>query len=244
MKPNLPDIRRTVTANTTETKPQTSRLTSVAVVEDNRGVRESLKLMLLHAPGFSCPFACGSAEEALEEIPRQPPDVVLMDIHLPNRSGIECAARLKQLCPDIQVVMITVYTDTEKVFEALRAGACGYLLKRSSPEEILSAIREVQMGGVPMTREIARKMITTFQQPARQKQENVELTRREHEVLELVSKGKGNREIAAQLAISVPTVRYHMKMIYQKLHLRSRVEATAWFLSPAEAAGNKIPAKV
>src|SRR5271163_4521679 len=157
---------------------------SVAVVEDNAGVRRSLELLLDESPGFRCACACATAEEALELIPRRPPDVVLMDIHLPNRSGIECASRLKSLLPELQIVMITVYTDIDTVFKALRAGASGYLLKRSPPERILEAITEVRQGGAPMTREIARKIVETLNQPAQAESQSTGLTRRENEVLE------------------------------------------------------------
>ena len=210
---------------------------SVAVVEDSAGVRRGLELLLAKSPGFTCTCACGSAEEAVRQIPLRPPDVVLMDIHLPDRSGIECTARLKQLLPQTQVVMITVYTDTEKVFQALRVGASGYLLKRSSPGQILDAIREVRQGGVPMTREIARKMIETFKAPANPPRADVELTRRETEVLELLSKGCANKEIAQSLSISLDTVRYHLKQIYEKLHVRSRTEAVARWVGPVEQPG-------
>ena len=207
---------------------------SVAVVEDSAGVRRSLEMLLSESPGFRCTSACGSAEEALRVIPRHPPEVVLMDIHLPNLSGIECAARLKQLLPKVQIVMITVYTDTDQVFKALRAGASGYLLKRSSPEVILDAIREVLQGGAPMTREIARQVVEAFKKPAAAPMENAELTRREQEVLELLSKGMGNKEIAQKLSVGLDTVRYHLKHIYDKLHVRSRTEAVARFVGSSE----------
>lgn len=210
---------------------------NVAVVEDNAGVRRNLELLLAETPGFSCTCACGSAEEALKLIPRHTPDVVLMDIHLPNLSGIECTARLKQLLPKVQVVMITVFTNTDQVFKALRAGASGYLLKRAAPEVILDAIREVQQGGAPMTREIARQVVETFKRPANAASENSELTRREQEVLELLSKGIGNKEIAKQLSVSLDTVRYHLKHIYEKLHVRSRTEAVARFVGSQDANG-------
>ncbi len=212
---------------------------SVAVVEDNAGVRRGLEMLLGETPGFRCACACGSAEEALRVIPRHPPDVVLMDLHLPNLSGIECTARLKQLLPNVQVVMITVFTDTDQVFKALRAGASGYLLKRSSPEAILEAIREVLQGGAPMTREIARQVVETFKQPAATSADNPDLTRREQEVLELLSQGMANKEIAATLSLSVDTVQYHLKHIYIKLHVRSRTEAVARFGKSSDAPARK-----
>lgn len=203
---------------------------SVAIVEDDAGVRRSLKLLLDESPGFRCACACATAEEALQAIPRQALDVVLMDIHLPDRSGIECTSRLKNLLPDLQIVMITVYTDIDKVFKALRAGASGYLLKRSPPERILEAITEVHQGGAPMTREIARKIVETFKESATTESKAADLTRRENEVLELLSQGFANKEIAQMLSLSIDTVRYHLKQIYDKLHVRSRTEAVARFV--------------
>jgi DNA-binding NarL/FixJ family response regulator len=211
---------------------------SVAVVEDSSGVRRSLEMLLNESPGYQCAGAYGSAEEALQGIPRNPPDVVLMDIHLPNVSGIECTARLKQLVPGVQVVMLTVYTDTDKVFKALRAGASGYLLKRSPPERILEAITEVRLGGAPMTREIARQVVEAFKEPTRSSAgADCELTRREHEVLELLSRGFANKEIAQSLCVSLDTVRFHLKQIYEKLHVRSRTEAVARFVGTHETSG-------
>jgi DNA-binding NarL/FixJ family response regulator len=207
---------------------------SVAVVEDNAGVRRSLELMLQESPGYRCACTCSTAEEALQAIPRVLPDVVLMDIHLPNRSGIECTSRLKTLLPELQVVMITVYTDIDTVFKALRAGASGYLLKRSPPEHILQAISEVRQGGAPMTREIARKIVETFREPVPAESQSAALTQRENEVLELLSQGFANKEIAQRLSITLDTVRYHLKQIYDKLHVRSRTEAVARFIGTRE----------
>ena len=211
---------------------------SVAVVEDSAGVRRSLEMLLSESTGFRCVGAYGSGEEALQGVPRNPPDVVLMDIHLPNISGIECTARLKQQLPGLQVVMLTVYTDTEKVFKALRAGASGYLLKRSPPERILEAITEVRQGGAPMTREIARQVVEAFKEPVKNATEaDCELTRRENEVLELLSRGFANKEIAQNLSVSLDTVRYHLKQIYEKLHVRSRTEAVSRFVGTHDPSG-------
>ncbi len=214
---------------------------SVAVVEDNAGVRRSLELLLDESPGFRCACACASAEEAIQVIPRHSPEIVLMDIHLPDRSGIECTARLKSLLPDLQIVMITVYTDIDTVFKALRAGASGYLLKRSPPERILEAITEVRLGGAPMTREIARKIVETFKPAAPPEVQASELTRRENEVLEFLSQGFANKEIAQMLSISLDTVRYHLKQIYEKLHVRSRTEAVAKFVGTRQGAAGSSP---
>jgi DNA-binding NarL/FixJ family response regulator len=208
---------------------------SVAIVEDNAGIRRNLELLVRESPGFRCTCACGSGEEALKQIPREPPDVVLMDIHLPNLSGIECTARLKQLLPKLQVIMITVYADTEKVFSALRAGASGYLLKRSSPDKLLEAITDVSQGGAPMTSEIARKVVEAFKAPRPAAQADSDLTRREQEILRLLCEGFANKEIAKSLSISFDTVRWHLKQIYEKLHVRSRAEAVARFLGGRES---------
>jgi len=202
---------------------------SVAIVEDDKGTRRNLELLIGEAPGFSCVCACHSGEEALRVIPQVKPEVVLMDIQLPNLSGIECAAKLKQLLPALQIIMITICSDTEKVFKALRTGAVGYLLKRSDPEEILDAIREVQRGGAPMTSEIARKVVEAFKAAPALDNPEAALTRREYEILELLCKGFTNKEIAETLSISFETVRWHNRQIYHKLHVRSRGEAAAKF---------------
>jgi DNA-binding NarL/FixJ family response regulator len=137
----------------------------VAIVEDSKTIRESLTHFVQTDPECRCVFACATAEEALVGIPKHQPEVVLMDIQLPKLSGIECTAQIKKLLPAVQIIMVTVYEDTERIFKALRAGACGYLLKRCTPEELLSAIREVRQGGAPMSRDIARKVIASFQEP-------------------------------------------------------------------------------
>ncbi len=202
-------------------------MTTVALVEDSAQLRRNLERMLRRAPGVRCVCACSSAEEALEQIPRHKPDVVLMDINLPGASGIECTSRLKLQLPAMQVIMLTVYEDTVSIFNALKAGACGYLLKRSSPSEILEALNNVQIGGAPMTSEIARKIVMTFQTPAPISTESATLSTRETEILELLSQGKVSKEISEKLGISYHTVRVHTKHIYEKLHVRSRSEATA-----------------
>ena len=159
-----------ITKTNADTRNQTSQSVttgvSVALVEDDAGLRRSLERLLNLSPGFRCTCSCGSGEEALKLIPRNPPDVVLMDIHLPNRSGIECAAILRQQLPQLLIIMLTVYDDADTLFKALRAGACGYLLKRARPEEILEAINEARRGGAPMSSEIARQVVAAFQEPA------------------------------------------------------------------------------
>ncbi len=203
----------------------------VGIVEDSAGVRRTLQAMLDDTPGFTCICACGSGEEALKVIPKDPPDVVLMDLHLPNLSGIETTERLKQVLPKLNIIMITVYADTDSVFKALRAGAIGYLLKRSSPEEILNAITDVSKGGAPMTSEIARKVVAAFQEPTAAKTEEEGISRREREILEALCQGDSNQNIAAKLSLSIETVRWHLKKIYEKLHVSSRTEAMAKFMS-------------
>ncbi|HXS69151.1 MAG TPA: response regulator transcription factor, partial [Candidatus Polarisedimenticolia bacterium] len=141
-------------------------MTKIAIVEDNKVIRESLMEFVQTDSECQCVYACATAGEALKEIPKCQPDIVLMDIQLPDISGIACTSRLKQLMPAVQIIMVTVYEDTERIYKALRAGACGYLLKRCSPEELVFAIREVRQGGAPMSREIARKVIASFREPA------------------------------------------------------------------------------
>ena len=214
-----------------EQKAWADNMTTVALVEDSAPMRRNLERMLSRSPGVRCVCACGSAEEGLERIPRHKPDVILMDINLPGASGIECTARLKQQLPGTQVIMLTVYEDSASIFSASKAGACGYLLKRSSPAEILEAIATVRTGGAPMTSEIARKIVTAFQSPSPKNDETVSLSAREQEILELLSKGQVSKEIADHLAISYHTVRVHLKHIYEKLHVRSRSEALLKFMA-------------
>jgi len=204
---------------------------TVAIVEDDDGIRRSLEWLLKSSPEFLCVAACKNYEEALRLIPKAAPQVILMDINLPDRSGIECTARIKEALPETQVVMITVYGDTEKVYNALRAGASGYILKRTPPARILQAIREVHAGGVAMSGEIARKVLGAFREPTPAPTEELNLSRREQEVLELLSQGCANKEIADKLSISIETVTWHLRHIYTKLHVRSRTQAALKFLS-------------
>jgi DNA-binding NarL/FixJ family response regulator len=206
-------------------------MTKIAIVEDNRVIRESLKEFVQSDPDCSIVCSCDTGEEALRLIPKHQPDIVLMDIQLPNQSGIECTAQLKQLLPKIQIIMVTVYEDTERIFKALRAGACGYLLKRCTTEELLGAIREVRQGGAPMSREIARKVITSFQEPVTTAAEVEELSPREREILELLASGFPNKQIADRLGLTDGTVRWHLRHVYEKLHVRSRTEAALKFHS-------------
>jgi DNA-binding NarL/FixJ family response regulator len=209
-------------------------MTRIAIVEDNKVIRESLAAYVRQDPELLCICTCGTAEEAIETLPAKLPDVVLMDIQLPNQSGIECTAQLKQLLPQVRIIMVTVYGDPDLIFKALRAGACGYLLKRCTPEELITAVREVQQGGAPMSREIARKVISHFQelQPQPDASSEVEnLSPREREILELLTQGFPDKEIAGKLGVKPGTVRWHLQHIYEKLHVRSRTEAALKFRS-------------
>ncbi len=206
-------------------------MTRIAIVEDNRVIRESLVEFVKADSECECVFVCATAEEALKEIPKRQVDIVLMDIQLPDILGIGCTARLKQLMPSVQIIIVTVYEDTERIFKALRAGACGYLLKRCTPEELVSAIREVRQGGAPMSREIARKVILSFQEPVTTAAEVEGLSPREREILELLAEGFPNKQIAARVGLTDGTVRWHLRHVYNKLHVRSRTEAALKFLS-------------
>ena len=204
-------------------------MTKVAIVEDNATLRKYLAEMIGNTPGHRCVCTCASAEEAFVEIPAHKPNVVLMDIHLPGESGIVCTARLREKLPDLQVIMLTVYKDIKMIFQALKAGACGYVLKRSDEKEILAAIAEVRTGGAPMTSEIARMVVRSFMEAPKPPDANGtdQLSPREIEILALVAEGCPNKEIAARLFISNATVRTHLMHVYEKLHVRCRTEAAA-----------------
>jgi DNA-binding NarL/FixJ family response regulator len=218
-----------------EPAPPTN-LTRVGVVEDNPALGAALEKIVDSEPGCRCVGVWTSAEKALAEIPQWRPDVVLMDIHLPGMSGIEATARLKRSAPELPVIMVTVYRDHDKIFQALKAGACGYLLKRSTPAEIRRAIVEVRAGGAPMSAEIARRVVEAFHGPAQAGfGEESALSKRQREILELLSTGLANKEIADRLGLSTETVRVHLKHIYDKLHVRCRTEAAAKYLSSGGA---------
>lgn len=193
-------------------------------------MRSTLARLINRAEGFRCLNQYPSAEAALEGLPQARPDVVLMDINLPGMNGVECVRRLKQLAPEIQVVMLTVYEDTENIFSALLAGATGYLLKRTSSAELLSAIRDVHQGGSPMTTHIARKVVQSFQRAGASPQPTENLSPREQEVLDFLAKGFLYKEIAENLGISYETVHTYIRRIYEKLQVRTRTEAVAKFL--------------
>jgi len=204
---------------------------TVSIVEDNEQLRNTLSRVLNRAEGFKCISTYGSAEAALEALPKDAPDVVLQDINLPGMNGVECARKLKQIAPKIQIIMLTVYEDTENIFNALAAGASGYMLKRTSSKELLESIQEVYRGGSPMTAHIARKVVQSFLRPASSTPDATEeLSPREKEVLDYLSQGFLYKEIAEKLGISYETVHTYVRRIYEKLQVRTRTEAVAKFL--------------
>jgi DNA-binding NarL/FixJ family response regulator len=203
---------------------------TVSIVEDSEKFRTTLARVLDRAEGFKCVSTYGSAEEALKALPQVKPEVVLMDINLPGMNGVECVRKLKQAMPDILVMMLTVYEDTDNIFNALAAGATGYMLKRTTQAQLLEAIREVQRGGSPMTTHIARKVVLSFQQTAATSAPTENLSPREQEVLDCLAQGFLYKEIAEKLGISYETVHTYIRRIYEKLQVRTRTEAVAKFL--------------
>jgi DNA-binding NarL/FixJ family response regulator len=205
-------------------------MTTVAVIEDNNTMRRMLAELINSAPGYRCVCACSTSKEALVEVPKHRPEVALMDIHLPDESGIACTARLTEKMPDLQVIMVTVYKDTDLIFQALKAGACGYILKRFRPDEIIQAISEARAGGAPMTSEIARMVVRSFRAPSVAPSAGPDpngLTTREATLLTLLAEGLSNKEIAQKANITAGTVRIHLAHIFKKLHVRCRTEAAA-----------------
>jgi len=200
---------------------------AVSIVEDDGPAREILSDWIRHAPGFRYVSQYGNAESALMKLQSDKPSVVLMDINLPGMSGIECVRQLKPQLPNTQFVMLTVYEDTDHIFDALAVGASGYLLKQTPRDELLEAIKDVHAGGSPMTSNIARKVVQSFQRTAPQEDESVNLSPREREVLELLACGYLYKEIADKLGITVATVVTYIRRIYEKLHVRSRAQAVA-----------------
>jgi DNA-binding NarL/FixJ family response regulator len=196
----------------------------VVIIEDIKEIREGLQLLIDSSEGFSCPKTFSSAEQAIDELPLIAPHVALMDIHLPGMNGIEAVRKLKVLCPGILFIMSTIYEDDENIFESLKAGASGYLLKKTAPSKILDAITEVYEGGSPMSSQIARKVIASFQQKDSIDETEI-LTPKEKEILKALAKGLRYKEIASEMSISVETVRSHARNIYEKLQVQSRTEA-------------------
>lgn len=211
--------------------PKTAPI-KVAIVEDNRGTRESLFALLKRSPRLHCTGSFATAELALEMIPRNPPppDVVLMDINLPGMNGIECVAKLKELLPQVQILMLTTYEEGDLIFNSLRAGASGYLLKNMKPGELVEAIEQVHAGGSPMSMHIARKVVGHFKQIKKPASDVDKLSKRELEILTLLAQGFLYKEIADQLTISMSTVRAHLHSVYEKLHVQSRTQAVVKFL--------------
>lgn len=204
----------------------------VSIVEDDGWIRENLAVRIRETEGFVCAGSCQSGEEAISQVPGQTPDVVLMDINLPGMDGIECVRQLKGRVPQAQILMLTVYEDSERIFNSLLAGASGYLLKRTRQADILEAIADVHRGNSPMTGHIARKVVQYFNQRGRAAGEIETLSKREREVLEHLARGVAYKEIASKLSVSIDTVRMHIKGIYGKLHVHSRGEAVAKYLQP------------
>lgn len=204
---------------------------TVAIIEDDAGIREHFAALIDDTPGFRVAGLYESAEQALKELAPNPPNVALIDINLPRMNGVECVRRLKQIAPQVNVIIFTVYEDSDKVFAALEAGACGYLLKRTPPEEVLQALRDVNSGGAPMSSFIARKVVQSFYRQSSTSPELAKLSAREEEILSLVAKGFGNKDIARNLNISNETVRAHLRNIYEKLHVNSRSQAVVKFMN-------------
>lgn len=207
------------------------RKIKVALVEDQPKVRDSWIKLINSFPDFACICACGTGEEAVRVVPPESPDVVLMDIFLPRMSGIECTVRLKALLPQTQIVILTAMDDQELVFLALEAGADGYLLKRTKPSDLRTALLDVLGGGAPMTSQIARRVIESFRQKAKIRDETMRLSMREEQILMLLSKGYANKTIADKLDLSVDTVCSHLKHVFTKLHVSSRTEAVVRYMA-------------
>jgi DNA-binding NarL/FixJ family response regulator len=204
----------------------------ISIVEDNADMRESVALLLNRTPGLRCVSTYANAEAAVRDLASQNPDVALVDIHLPGMSGIECVAKLKEQLPQLQVLMLTRYEQSDMIFDSIRAGATGYLLKNTVAKELIQAVEQVHAGGAPMTMQIARKVINHFRQTPEPAMDMEQLSPREQEVLALLAKGYYYKEIGDQLGISINTLRNHLRTIYEKLHVRSRTEAAVKFFGP------------
>ncbi|MDF9827909.1 DNA-binding NarL/FixJ family response regulator [Ereboglobus sp. PH5-10] len=206
---------------------------SIAIVEDDADIADEISKLIEETPDFKLSCCCRNMHSALERIPALAPDVVIMDINLPDGSGIQATAQIKRILPKTEVMIFTIYENTEDIYQALEAGASGYLLKRSSSSTIVSSIRNMMKGEVPMTAAIARKVIQSFQRKEASTQSNpamASLTPRELDILQLLAKGHPTKEIASQRSISVDTVNTHLRRIYEKLHVHSRAEAILKYL--------------
>jgi len=199
----------------------------VSIIEDDVPAREILAGWIRRADGFRCVSEFDDAESALAQLPQEQPSVVLVDINLPGMNGIECVRRLKPRLPGTQFVMVTVYEDANHIFNALSAGASGYLLKQMRRNDLLAALKEVHGGGSPMSSQIARRVVQSFQRTGMESSDAEDLSPREREVLELLARGYLYKEIANMLQISVQTVNTYIRRIYEKLHVRSRAQAVA-----------------
>ena len=203
---------------------------SVAIVDDEKELCASIATFVNGSSGFRCVTTYHSAEAALQHLPAEKPDVVLMDINMTGMNGVECVRRLKRLAPEMKIMMLTVYEDTDQIFRALSAGASGYMLKRSTPARLLEAIKELNEGGSPMSSSIARKVVASFQKSGQIREEKASLSPREQTVLESMAKGLTYKQTADHLEISIDTVRTHVRRIYEKLHVKSNTEAVAKYL--------------
>jgi DNA-binding NarL/FixJ family response regulator len=204
---------------------ETRNKVRVALVEDNPQLRKSLAALLNSTGDLACIDACADGEQALRQLPSVAPAIVLMDIHLPGMNGIECMARLAQLLPQVRIVMLTAFESSDEIFKSLAAGAHGYLLKSTAPEQLLDSIREVAAGGSPISGSVARKIVDFFRSKPPVAAGMDELAPREREVLKLLAEGCPYKEIAAAMQVSLGTVRTYIERIYQKLHVHSRTEA-------------------
>jgi len=202
----------------------------VTIVDDDEGIRNSLSALIKRSKDFTLTSEYANAETALKEIPQQMPDVVLMDINLPGMKGYECVRQLKAAHPGIQFLMLTVYEDSDSLFNSLRAGASGYLLKRTASARLLEAIRDVFEGGSPMTPQLARRVVQFFSRPADESAPLARLTPAEREFLDLLANGYAYKEIADRKNISIDTVRSYVRTVYEKLHVHSRTEAVVKYL--------------
>jgi DNA-binding NarL/FixJ family response regulator len=202
---------------------------NVGIVEDLASYREKLRGYINSSKDLRCECACETGADAIKRIPQNPPHVVLMDLHLPDCSGIECTLRLKDLLPETQFMILTINEDSEEIFKAFQAGASSYLLKRTPPEKILAAIRDLHQGGAPMNSEIARKVVNYFQKKPPAKTTIQGLSPRQEEILNLLAQGYVTKEIAEKLGVSLETIRSYLKLVYQKLHVRNRTEAVIKF---------------
>lgn len=199
----------------------------VAIIEDKMEYRNALKVMINGTPGFSCRYAYANGKSAIEGIQKYQPDIIMVDLGLPDISGIECIRQLKEIYHNLQFLVLTISEQDDDVFMALKVGASGYLLKDTTPAKILECIKELYDGGAPMSAQIARKVVSHFQKPLKKRKPSFEklLTRREQEVLELLSRGMLYKEIATELNIAIATVKTHCRNIYEKLHVNTRTEA-------------------